>query len=83
MFQLDASNQSEYSDMFTNLNSMMETLSQQLSKSFRKSVKYQQSEPNKKPKVKSKISTLAVIFGQNKKSIRSIKLTSKQTEKNW
>ena len=67
--------------MLGNLNSIMDILSQQQSKSFRKSVKYQRPETPKKKKTKSKVSSLAVIFGRDKSGRRSKKRSPKPSAK--
>ena len=67
--------------MLGNINSIMDILSQQQSTSFRKSVKYQRPETPKKKKTKSKVSSLAVIFGRNKSGRRSKKNSAKNSAK--
>ena len=61
--QLDKSKEAEYKHMLGNLNSIMDVLSQQQTKSFRKSVEVKKPETPKEVKKKSKVSSLAIIFG--------------------
>ncbi|XP_076458392.1 uncharacterized protein LOC143292094 [Babylonia areolata] len=74
--QFDETKASEYQHMLGNLNSIMDILAQQQSKSFRQSVKVQQPETPTRKKSKSKVSSLAVIFGRDKTGQRGQKKLS-------
>lgn len=78
--EFDKSKTSEYKGvMLGNLSNIMDILSQQQTKSFRKSVEVKKPETPPKVKKRSKVSTLAIIFGhdgrrrsgRNKKKSRS------------
>lgn len=71
LFKLDTSKADEYQHILGNLNHIMNILSQQQSTSFRQSVRYQRPETPKKKKPRNKVSSLAIILGRDKKSLRN------------
>ncbi|KAL8588990.1 hypothetical protein ACOMHN_065772 [Nucella lapillus] len=79
--QFDETKASEYKHILGSLNSIMDMLAHQQSRSFRKSVRYQRPETPKKAKPKTKVSSLAVIFGRDKGGRRSKRRSARPVRK--